>query len=143
VRRTLFVCGLVALAGCGSSEKLPAICTGGPAPVRKALAAAPAAVRMDGVAISHCFTRNASADDVQVVGESLLAVAQDLAVRAQSASEGPDALQLGYLIGAARRGAARSGVASELVRRLGEETGDLPARSAAYERGLRAGLAKG
>src|SRR5205814_3910165 len=123
VRRALLVC-LIALGGCGGhgAEKLPPVCTAGPTPILKALAAAPAPVRIEGVAISRCFNRGASADDTQVVGGDLLAVAQQLGVRATGDSEGSAALRLGYLIGAARRGAVRNGLGAELVRRLEQET---------------------
>src|SRR5207249_12314654 len=105
--------------------------------------AAPAPVRMDGVPISRCFNRGASAGDAQVVGGDLVAVTQQLGARALGNLEGAAALELGYLIGAARRGARHNGLSAELMRRLEQETRDLPARSGAYRRGLRAGLAKG
>jgi hypothetical protein len=126
------------LAGCGGdrSESLPAACTEGPEAVVKALAKAPGAVTLDGTPISHCFNRDANGDDVQIVGTSLLAAAQQLADRG-------DALQLGYLVGAARRGAKRNGLGAELVRRLEAEASNLGTRQAAYRRGLRAGLAQG
>jgi hypothetical protein len=144
VRRVLIVLVAALAVGCGDrSERLPAACTGGPAPIRRALASAPAAVRVNGTPISRCFNRDASADDVQLVGGSLLAVAQELGDAAASEPEGEPALRLGYLIGAARRGGSRNGLAAELLRRLDQESGDLPSRSAAYRRGLRAGLAKG
>jgi hypothetical protein len=145
VRKALILSGIAVLAGCGGhgGEKLPASCSEGPEAVLKALAAAPAAVRLDGVAISHCFNRNASADDVQIVGSSLVPAAQQLGDRAAAQPEGPAALQLGYLLAAARRGAARNGLADDLVRRLEQEEGSLPGRSRAFERGLRAGSATG
>jgi hypothetical protein len=136
---------VVLVGGCGGhgSEKLPAACTDGPGAIQKALAAAPAVVRVDGVPISRCFNRDASADDVQIVGTNLIAVADALSAPALQAEEGTAALRLGYLVGASRRGAARNGLGSEIVRRLEQDTDDLGARSAAYALGLRAGLAKG
>ena len=50
---------------------------------------------------------------------------------------------LGYLIGAAQRGNKRSGLGDELVRRLEAETGGLGSGRSDYERGVRAGLARG
>jgi hypothetical protein len=134
-----------ALAGCGANgpEKLPAACTAGPQPLLRALSSAPGAVRIDGVSISHCFNRQASSADVQVVGGGLLAAAQQLGDRAASDPAGDAALRLGYLIGAAERGVRRNGVAGELLRRLEQEQGSLPGRSAAFARGLRAGRATG
>jgi hypothetical protein len=128
----------LALAGCGNdkSESLPAACTEGSDAIVKALARAPAPVTIDGTPISHCFNRDASGDDVQIVGTNLLAAAQQLADRGE-------ALQLGYLIGAARRGAQRNGLGAEIVRRLQAETDALGGARAGYRRGLRAGLAQG
>jgi len=145
VRHVLIACGIaMVLAGCGQgSEKLPAACTAGPAAIRKALASAPAAVRIDGTPISRCFNRDASGDDVQIIGTNLLAVATELGDRAHADSEGTAALQLGYLIGAARRGALRNGLGTELVRRLNQETDDLPLKSVAFQRGRQAGLDTG
>jgi hypothetical protein len=126
------------LAGCGSdkSESLPAACTDGPDAVVKALAKAPAPVTIDGTPISQCFNRDASGDDVQIVGTNLLAAAQQL-------SDKGKALPLGYLVGAARRGAKRNGLGDEIVRRLEAESSGLSEGRSDYERGLRAGLAQG
>jgi hypothetical protein len=138
VRIAWIAVGLALLAGCGSdkSESLPAACTGGPDAVVKALAKAPAPVTIDGTPISHCFNVDASSDDVQIVGTNLLAAAQQLADKGE-------ALKLGYLIGAARRGAKRNGLGDEIVRRLEAESSAVSAGDAAFERGLRAGLTQG
>jgi hypothetical protein len=138
VRIACIAAALALLAGCGGdkSESLPAACTNGPDAVVKALAKAPARVTIDGTPISECFNRNASGDDVQIVGTNLLAAAQQLADQKQ-------ALQLGYLIGAARRGAKRNGLGDEIVRRLEAETSGIGRARADYQRGLRAGLAQG
>src|SRR4051794_30331770 len=103
-------------AGCGGNgpESLPAACTDGPGSIAKALVAAPAQVTVGGVPLSHCFTRDASADDVQIVGMNLVAVAQQLGDKAAARPDGDAAVRLGYLVGAARRGAARNGLAAEL-----------------------------
>jgi hypothetical protein len=136
---------VAALAGCGGSgsEKLPAACIQGPGTVLKALAGAPGDVRIDGVPISQCFNRNAGGTDEQILGTNLLSAAQQLGDRAAADPEGTAALQFGYLVGAAQRGARRNGLAAELIRRLRQEQGSLPGRSAAFRRGHRAGLAKG
>jgi hypothetical protein len=136
--RRLILVGLVVLAGCGSdrSESLPAACTQGPGAFVDALAKAPAAVTVDGTPISRCFNRDARGEDVQILGTNLLGAAQQLADRGQ-------ALQVGYLIGAARRGAKRNGLAAELVRRLRQEPTAEMIASSDYKRGLRAGLATG
>jgi hypothetical protein len=135
--RRLMLLGLVVLAACGSdrSERLPAACVSGPGSFVKALANAPGAVKVDGTPISRCFNRGAGGTDEQILGTNLVAAAQQLAGRR-------DAMRLGYLIGAARRGARRNGLGVELVRRLEQEPGSL-AGSGAYRRGLAAGLASG
>ena len=143
--RIVVLAGLIALvAGCGGdkSEPLPAACTKGPQAVIHALADAPGPVTIDGTPISHCFNRDASGDDTQIVGSILLAVAQQLGDRTAAGDPGA-AQMLGYLVGAAKRGAKRSGLADELVRRLEAEPVQGPARKRYYQRGLRAGLAQG
>ena len=137
--RRLILVGIVVLAGCGSNgqESLPAACTEGPGTVVEALAKAPAAVTLDGAPISRCFNRDAGSEDIQVVGTNLLNAAQQLADKGQ-------ALQLGYLVGAARRGSKRNGLGQELVRRLEAEAPTAgSAQRAHYESGLKAGLATG
>jgi hypothetical protein len=142
--RTLVALASVALfAGCGSpAEKLPTACIQGPGPVMKALVKAPSAVTIDGTPISRCFNRDASGDDVQIVGTNLLTAAEQLGDRAR-AGDTTSALRLGYLVGAAERGARRSGLGSEIIRRIEMETSGLGGAQSAYERGHRAGLAQG
>ena len=134
-----------ALAGCGSdrSESLPAPCTEGPGSVLRALSAAPGDVRMGGVLISECFNRDATGEDELIVGTNLIAAAQELGDIAREEPESEESLRLGYLVGAARRGAARNGLAAELLRRI-EQVPTLPViESGAYQRGLRAGVRTG
>ena len=131
---------VVALAGCGSTHP-PALslsCTGGPGPIRTALKAAPGPVRLaDGTRLSDCVADADDDGELQEAGALLTRVADDLAA-------GGQAVQLGYLVGAARRGGAHTnGVGLELVhrieasaRRLGEGGGT---DGAALERGLEAG----
>jgi hypothetical protein len=142
--RKLLVFALVLLAGCGgnSSESVPVGCTEGPGPVVKALRKAPAPVTVEGTPISRCFNRNAQGQDVEIVGTNLVTAAQELGDRARQ-GEPAAALQLGYLVGAAQRGSKRSGLATEMVRRIEAETSGLRGARPAYERGLRAGLAQG
>jgi hypothetical protein len=137
-------CMAVFLAGCGGdrSEPLPQVCTEGPGAVLKALAKAPRNVAMHGTPISRCFNRDANGDDVQIVGTNLLAAAQQLSDRAR-AGDARAALQLGYLIGAARKGARRNGLGAEIVRRLETEAAAGAGLQRAYHRGLRAGLNDG
>jgi hypothetical protein len=135
---------VVLLAGCGNdkAESLPAGCSQGPQAIERALAKAPSRVTVDGTPISRCFNRGASGTDTQVVGTNLVAAAQKLADDVAATKPGA-AVQLGYLVGAARRGATRSGLGAELVRRIEAEATRLGSQRAAYERGLRAGLAQG
>jgi hypothetical protein len=142
--RRLLVLGLVVVVGCGSdrSESLPAACTEGPVAIKKALAKAPGDVAINGTRISECFNRDAAGEDVQIVGGFLLATAQELGDRARTGDH-QAALRLGYLVGAAQRGAARNGLGAEIVRRIEAETSGLGSTRPAYERGLSAGKIRG
>jgi hypothetical protein len=145
VRLRVVTIGLALLVvGCGGGhEKLPPACSEGPESIVKALDKAPGPVTMQGTRISDCFNRSANGDDIQIVGTFLLAAAQQLGDRARNGNQ-EAAVRLGYLIGAARRGAARNnGLGSEIVRRLEAETTVGAARRAAFNRGLRAGAASG
>lgn len=129
----------LAAAGCGASDDpaLSPACQEGRSAVLAALRAAPEPVRLgDGTPLSECVAAAAGASDAQLqsLGLVLHGAAEDLAARG-------DALALGYLVGAARRGSeATAGVALELVRRLESTARQVPA--AARER-LRAGLRAG
>lgn len=140
----LLVIAIAAVAaGCGDDpEPLSFACTSGADAVERALAEAPGAVTLEGgVPLSACI-RNARSDgDLQNVGAVLTGAAEHLEERA--AADPTAALQLGYLVGAARRGARRNGLGTEIARRLEAETSDLGSDRAAYRRGLRAGLAQG
>jgi hypothetical protein len=136
-----------ATAGCGEDEDaLPRSCLAGPAQVSAALRTAPGEVALPGGArLSTCVERARGDADIQAVGAALTGAADDLAARVH-ASDGA-ALQLGYLVGAARRGARdTAGIHEELVRRLEQAAGvdGAPARRrAAYRRGLAAGQRHG
>jgi hypothetical protein len=131
----------LAVGGCGNGDHaVPVACKGGTGPVRAALARAPARVDLDGTRLSDCFTRSSDPADIQQVGAAYVAAAAGLADGARLRPEGPEALRLGYLVGAARRGAGRTqGVHDELVRRIEQELGGVNTRSAAYRRGYGAG----
>lgn len=137
----MLLCSALAFAGCGEEEESPAAaCPVSPDPVLGALRDAPAEVRVGGLRLSSCLTEGSDADDLQRVGIAYVEAAAILSRRAARDPEGRDALRLGYLVGAARRGGARTpGVHSELVRRLEQER--LPSR--AFRRGERAGLRSG
>ena len=135
-------------AGCTREPPAPwpAACDAAPREIAAALRSAPGPVTLGGrIRLSDCV-RHAQADaDMQTIGASYTSVADDLARRATASSQA--ALQLGYLIGAARRGARHTtGIHLELVRRLEQTTGvdgPGPARRAAFDRGLAAGGLRG
>lgn len=129
-----------ALSACGSDARdAPAACTEGSAPILRALEAAPGAVRIGGVPPSDCLAKGSDGDQVQLVGSAFVEAASKLGDRAQRSAGGRASLQLGYLLGAARRGSARTpGIHSELLRRLEQEAAPF-AGSPAFRRGERAG----
>lgn len=114
--------GLLALiSGCGGpSGKTPVACLSGTATYLDALRAAPAAVALSGeVPISECLTENQAAGDLATVGEAMITATVRLNGAARTSPGGKANLQLGYLIGAAKRGADRTdGIHAELLRRL-------------------------
>lgn len=140
-------------AGCGSrGESTPVACLEGAGAYEKALAAAPGEVLLGGeTPISDCLTANQDAGDLSTVGEAMVAAATQLNTEARQ-QPGDDAnLQLGYLLGAAQRGADRTeGIHADLVRRLtvaaryapGEEPPD-PRFLSTYEQGFDAGRSGG
>ena len=136
----------LAIGGCSDDDSPPApvACKEGPDSVRAALARAPARVEVGGTPLSDCFTRGSSAADLQQVGSSYVAVAARLADETRVRPNGPAALQLGYLVGAARRGAAETqGVHEELVRRIEQELVGVDRRAPQYRRGFEAGRSRG
>jgi hypothetical protein len=141
----------LAATGCGGSDAPPvdASCTASPGAIERALARAPAPVTLDsGTRLSDCVAGARTDADLQNAGLVLTRAADHLADRAQRGDAGA-ALDLGYLVGAARRGAARTnGIHAELARRVESAARVLAnGRSAnlagALERGLRAGEATG
>ena len=137
----------LALGGCSKQEDdppAPVECKEGAATVRAALARAPARVELGGTPLSECFTRGSNAADLQQVGATYVSVASDLAAEAKQRPDGPAALQLGYLVGAARRGAAGTqGIHEELMRRIEQELIGLDTRTPSYRRGFEAGRSGG
>jgi len=147
--------GAIALsvAACGRHTGLdnaPTACVGGlasqrVAALRAALLKAPGSVALsDGTRISDCLAHDSSSGDIQTVGSALLTVTQELADASRRRRSDVALTQLGYLIGAAHRGAARAqGVADELVRRLDQELAGVDTTNPAYRAGERAGRAGG
>ncbi|HKO36735.1 MAG TPA: hypothetical protein VJU14_00020 [Solirubrobacterales bacterium] len=123
--RLFAIASLLCLAmtafGCGDKDdSTPVACLEGTIAYEKALADAPGEVLLAGeTPISECFVRNQSTGDLTRVGEATIAAATELNAGALKEPGGPANLQLGYLIGAAERGAEESeGIHADLVRRL-------------------------
>ena len=134
-----------AVSSCGAEHRpLSAACTQRPETIERALATAPGPVALaDGTRLSDCVTRARSDADLQSVGTVITRAADDLAARA--AHDPHAAIALGYLIGAAHRGAAKTnGIHAELVHRVEQAARTVAdTRAAALERGVRAGEARG
>ena len=137
-------------SGCGGAAPAPLAdgCTASVAGVKRALRRAPRAVVLeDGSLLSRCVSDGLDDGELQTVGITFSRAAEDLALRARD--DPAAALQLGYLTGVARKGAARTnGVMAELVRRIEQTAGRVdeaaaPASRAALERGLAAGAQVG
>ena len=142
------VCAGVALSagGCsrGQEAEIPTGCQAGERSVHQALARAPGEVTVQGTRLSDCLVARSNAVEVQSIGAVYLGVTSDLAEQARARPAGPAATRLGYLIGAVRRGAARTqGIHDELRRRLEQELVVVDTRSAAFREGERAGRTSG
>jgi hypothetical protein len=108
-------------AGCGQpSDTTPVACLEGEGAYLKALNASPGEVKLRGeTLISECLAENQKAGDLATVGTTLVGVATKLNAEARAEPGGDANLQLGYLLGAAERGAeGTDGIHAELVRRL-------------------------
>jgi len=110
------------IAGCGDKddESTPVACLKGPVAYEKALEAAPDEVRLDGEApISDCLTPNQKAGDLTRVGEAMVEAATNLVVQERGEPYQGVAVRIGYLMGAAQRGAEDTeGIHTDLLRRL-------------------------
>jgi hypothetical protein len=108
-------------AGCGDmGDETPVACLDGPGAYIGALADAPGEVRLSGeVPISDCLTENQKGGDLAAIGTTMLEAATTLNAEAREDPGGAANLRLGYLLGAAQRGAAETGgIHAELIRRL-------------------------
>ncbi len=105
----------------------------------------------DGVLVSDCLTRNQSGGELATVGDAMLTATTRLNAEARAKPGGAANLQLGYLLGAAQRGAeGTEGIHTELLRRLtaaarySPDNRPLPATFLdAYRRGFDAGQTRG
>ncbi|HWM64544.1 MAG TPA: hypothetical protein VNP96_11225 [Solirubrobacterales bacterium] len=122
--RPIAALGIIAVAvasGCGgTSDATPVACLDGAGAYLGALGDAPGEVKLSGeVPISDCLAENQKGGDLATVGTTMLTVATKLNAEARRDPGGDANLQLGYLAGAAERGAERSeGIHADLVRRL-------------------------
>lgn len=146
--RAALVAAAVALGACSQAGRaaVPPACLEGPESVERALAAAPGEVTLDGTPLSQCVSRAYTDSDLQNVGAILTRAAERLEDRARRDARA--ALELGYLVGATRRGAGDNvGVQEELARRVERSTAVAaaapPAVAGALADGVRAGAAGG
>ena len=135
------------VAGCSQGEPvLPRACLQGQRAVTGALRSAPGTVSFaDGTRLSTCVEGADSGSELQEVGLSYVNAASTLAEAVPRSDAA--AVQLGYLVGATRRGAGETnGLGFELLRRIELAVGidgPQPTRRAAYARGLAAGRRNG
>ena len=124
MRRSLAISAAVfalAAGGCGDTDdSTPVACLGGERAYLAALDEAPRPVRLGGgTPISACLAENQRAGDLTAVGAATVAAAARLNAAARADPGGAANLRLGYLLGAAERGAAGTGgIHAELLRRL-------------------------
>ncbi|HEY2334923.1 MAG TPA: hypothetical protein VGH58_07955 [Solirubrobacterales bacterium] len=144
---------ILAAAGCGEPSGIsPIACREGRGAYLKALGDAPGSVKVRGeTPISDCLVESQKAGDLATVGTAMVAAATKLNAEARAEPGGAANLQLGYLLGAAQRGADRTdGIHAELIRRLSaaaryspDNRALSPAFAHAYREGFDAGEARG
>ncbi|HET8566593.1 MAG TPA: hypothetical protein VFL77_08985 [Solirubrobacterales bacterium] len=145
---SLLACLAVAAGGCGNQgESTPVACLEGAAAYEKALQGAPGEVLLGGeTPIGDCLATNQQPGDLARVGEAMIDAATTLNTKGREGDHRA-ALELGYLVGAARRGAADSeGIHSDLLRRLTVAARYAPAEQPlppAFFRAYRTGYAAG
>lgn len=152
-RIAIALSALVVLAGCGSTDgSTPVACLEGAGPYLRALEDTPGAVKLQGdTPISSCLTENQAGGALANVGTAMVAAATELNADARVRPGGAANVQLGYLVGAAQRGAdGTQGIHAELLRRLAAaaryspDNRPLPATFLdAYQRGFDAGHSRG
>jgi hypothetical protein len=147
----VLVTGLI--AGCGKQDdSTPVACLQGKGIYLAALGDAPGTVKLAGdTPISECLAENQQGGDLATVGEALVEAATELNGEARSVPTSSAARQLGYLVGAAQRGAdSTEGIHADLLRRLTVAARYAPGREPlspaflrAYREGFDAGRARG
>ena len=148
--RVLALLAAGSLAACGASgaPALDEACMSDPGAIERALTRAPHPVTLaSGTRLSQCVSNARSDADLQTAGAVLTHAADHLSAQARTGDAGA-ALRLGYLVGAARRGAKRTaGVHAELQRHIERSAAVLDGSgariAAALADGQRAGEATG
>jgi hypothetical protein len=115
------VAAALAATGCGGQDdSTPVACLEGSRAYLEALADSPGAVKLAGeTPISGCLVENQKGGDLATVGTAMVTAATRLNADARAEPGGDGNLQLGYLLGAAQRGAdGTEGIHAELIRRL-------------------------
>jgi hypothetical protein len=147
--RVLVLSAVALMAACGGGgARLDDACLQSAGAIERALARAPAPVTLStGARLSECVANARSDSELQDAGLVLTRAADHLSAAAKR-GDATAALRLGYLVGAARRGAARTaGIHAELQRRIERTAAFLdaggPRVAAALARGRRAGEASG
>jgi hypothetical protein len=140
-------------AGCGKQDdSTPVACLEGSGAYVNALAAAPGEVKLDGeTPISNCLAENQQGGDLATVGTAMVEAATKLNAEARAEPGGDANLRLGYLIGAAQRGAdGTEGIHADLLRRLTVAARYAPGREplspaflSTYRQGFDAGHSNG
>lgn len=112
--------GLIACGCGGPSDSTPVACLEGTKAYLRALEAAPGEVRLrDETPISDCLAENQQGGDLATVGVATVTAATRLNSEARARPGDHANVELGYLLGAAKRGAADTeGIHADLIRRL-------------------------
>jgi hypothetical protein len=149
----LAIASLIATPGCGGpDDSTPVACLEGAPVYLRALRQAPGTVELKGeTPISGCLAENQTGGDLAAVGAAMLTATTKLNAGARADPGGAANLQLGYLLGAAERGAdGTEGIHTDLIRRLSTAAHYSPGNRrlpgsfhGAYRRGFDAGRAHG
>jgi hypothetical protein len=147
--RVLALLAAASLAACGASaDPLDEACMSGAGAIEHALTRAPDPVTLpSGTRLSQCVSDARNDADLQTAGAVLTRAADHLSAQAR-AGDADAALRLGYLVGAARRGAKHTaGIHAELQRHIERSAAGLDGAGAriavALADGQRAGEATG
>jgi hypothetical protein len=147
--RALALFAAASLAACGAaSAPLDGACVDSAGAIERALRRAPRPVTLpSGTRLSQCVSNARSDADLQTAGAVLTRAADHLSAEAR-AGDADAALRLGYLVGAARRGARHTaGIHAELQRHIERAAAVLDGAGAriagALVHGQRAGEATG